>query len=81
MVDVANCAYVQVGLLPLELSTGGTDDEAAAARADLERGVWLGRDGGRGGEGERGRRGDRERGFGSTEVLGGIRGEKSLGGG
>lgn len=29
MVDVANCADVDVGLLPLELAAGGADGEAA----------------------------------------------------
>jgi hypothetical protein len=78
MVDVANCTNVQVRLLPLELATGRTDDEAAAAREDLEGGVWLRGERGRRGEGERGRGGDGKRGFGRRAVLGGVGGEKSL---
>jgi hypothetical protein len=39
MVNVANCADVQVGLLPLELATGRTDDEVATTRSDLEGGL------------------------------------------
>lgn len=60
MVDVANCANVQVRLLPLELATGRTNDKTATARPDLEgsSGVWLSSEGGRRGEGERGGRGD-----------------------
>lgn len=82
MVDVADCADVQVGLLPLEFATGRTDDEAAAAGADLEdgSGVWPGSEGGRRGEREKGRGGDGKRGFRRAAVLG-VRREKGFRGG
>jgi hypothetical protein len=54
MVDVANCADVQMGLLALKLVIGCNDDETATTRADLEGGWWLGHEGGRHGVRERG---------------------------